>query len=319
MAETILTYSESGTGKTTQIGEFAKYQASKFGYEWKAGDGVYYVRLVSGDSTWRPLTPLIQFKGGKHVGLIRPLNVKLSHPNKLAILSALSEGYWPNEIDEYGIADYSKGMTKTFEGVIGMAWEGLTAVGDVVMQHLTDTQRATGEPLQAAFKQTVPGLGGVEYSYSGASRGTYGFVQAFTRKYVKALSSLPIDRVLITAHEGKGISEVTGIKKTVVGPVIVGTAMVDKISSWMGTTLHYESYLTDKGRPGLCAYYQRHPDPEVGNLFWPAKLDCPLEKMAEVMERWDKGYIPLLIDKKGNCVSGIHSLLEMMDDVAEHP
>jgi hypothetical protein len=275
----------------------------------------YHVRLVSGDSTWKPLAPLIEFNGKKHVGLIRPLNVKLSHDNKLAIISALSEGYWPNEIDEYGIADYTKGMTKTFEDVVGLAWEGLTAIGEVTKQHLTDTQRATGEPLQAAFKQTVPGVGGQGYQYSGASRGTYGFVQAFTQKYVKALASLPIDRVLVTSHEGKGVSEMTGLKKTIVGPVIVGTAAVDKISSWFGTTLHLESFVTEKGRTGMCAYYQRHPDAEMGNLFWPAKLDCPLEKMAEVLEKWKHGFIPLEIDKKGKCTSGIHSLLELLDGV----
>lgn len=311
MSETLLCFGESGTTKTSQLAEFAKYQVSRF-----AGDDLH-VRLVSGDSTWKPCSKLVRFEGGKHVGVVRPLNVKVPHPQKLAILTALSEGYWPNEIDEYGIADFSKGMHKDLNGVVGMGWEGLTEVGDVIMQHLTDTQRATGEPLQATFSQSVPGMN-LKYDYSGASRGTYGFVQAFTRKYVKSLASLPIDRVLVTAHEGKGVSEMTGMKKTIVGPVIVGTAAVDKISGWFGTTLHFESYMYEdkkRGRiPGVCAYYQRHPDPEVGNIFWPAKLDCPLDVMARVIKRWPQGFIPLQINEKGECVSGIHTLLRMIDE-----
>jgi hypothetical protein len=76
MAETILPYGESGTTKTTQFAEFAKYQVSKF-----AGEDLH-VRLVSGDSTWKPCSKLVRFENGKHVGVVRPLNRKGAAPTE---------------------------------------------------------------------------------------------------------------------------------------------------------------------------------------------------------------------------------------------
>ena len=311
MAETILLYGESGTWKTTQAGVFAAYQCGRF-------DDAH-VRLVSGDSTWKPLSRLIKYDAKKgHVGCVRPLSIKAPMPNKLALITALSNGYWPNEIDVHGHANLKKGMTKTFEGVVGIVWEGLTEVSDLMMQHLVETRRDTGQKIHSTFEQKIDGVTEV-FQYGGASQSTYGFVQAETRKYVKTLAALPIDRVLCTAHEGKGEDMMT--KRMVFGPALVGKASNDKVSGWFGTTLHHESYMFESkeaGRaPGVRAFYQRHPDPEVGNIFWPAKLDCTPQDAAKVAKKWPGGYIPLLNDVQGECVSGVHSLLGMLDEEGE--
>jgi AAA domain len=312
LAETLLLYGESGTWKTTQAGVFAEYQAGRF------EDA--HIRLVSGDSTWKPLSHLIKYDAKRgHVGLVRPWSIKAPHPNKLAIISAASNGYWPNVIDEYGIADLTKGLTLNLESVAGIIWEGLTEVADLMMQHLVETRRDTGQKIHSTFEQTLPGVKEA-FRYGGASQSAYGFVQAETRKYVKTLAALPVDRVLCTAHEGKGTDDAV-TRKSMFGPMIVGKASNDKVSGWFGTTLHHESYMfADKERgakPGVRAFFERHPDPEMANVFWPAKLDCTPHVAAKVLGRWPQGYIPLVNDTEGRCVSGVHSLLEMMDEEGE--
>jgi hypothetical protein len=129
------------------------------------------------------------------------------------------------------------------------------------------------------------------------------------------LSALPVDRVLCTAHEGKGEDEIT--KRTVFGPAIAGKAANDKVAQWFGCTLHHESY-TQKTGPdaavsGVRAYFARHPDSELGNVFWPAKLDAPPRVKAAIMRRWPGNYVPLTIDEKGESMSDVSDLLRMLD------
>jgi hypothetical protein len=104
----------------------------------------------------------------------------------------------------------------------------------------------------------------------------------------------------------------------------VGKALNSIVGGWFGCTLHHESYMFSVEReiggrkhvimePGVRAFYRRHSDPEVTNVFWPAKLDCTPQVMAKVMKKWPGGYVPILNDTDGECVSGVHSLLELLD------
>ncbi len=318
MAETLLSYGESGTFKSSQAREFAEYQCSRCGGDENPD---IHVRLISGDSTWKPMNPAV----GK--GKIKPVSIKASHPQKLAIINALSEGYWPNVINEYGIADWTKGMTLGFDNLAGIIWEGLTEVAGGMQDHLIETRRNTGQEIHSTFEQKLEGVNKA-FRYGGAPLSSYNFIQAETKKYVKALAALPIDRVFITAHEGKGQDTQ---KRLIFGPAIIGTAANDKVSGWFGTTLHHESYMMEQsgGRskvidgqatkvPGVRAFFERHPDPDVPGIFWPAKLDCAAEQMAGVWKKYPGGYVPLQLDvKTGKCVSGIRQLLTLMDEEGE--
>ncbi len=157
------------------------------------------------------------------------------------------------------------------------------------------------------------------------SRGTYNFIQQKTEAYVRLLKALPCPWAYVTTHESKG--EDTQ-KRTVFGPSILGKAATDKVASWFCCTLHHESYMvnsevkTAKGninvtRPGIRAYFIRHPDPETPNIYWPAKLDLEPKTNARVMNKWPHGYIPMTLDGKGEYVSGVHSLLKEIDAVRE--
>jgi len=302
VAESFLIYGESGTYKTTQVGLFADYQVERY----DKTDGLY-VRLVTSDSTFKPASR--QVKSGR----LKVWNLKAGPmETKLAQVMLAAQGWWPNVIDEAGVPDLTKGLTKDLTGVVGYAWEGLSQTADLMSQHLTDTQKSTGQPLQSVFEQK---LGGQTVSFAHASQGTYGFVQAKTREYVKFLTALPVDRVLVTAHEGKGVDDGPS-KKMVFGPAVLGKALTDKASSWFGTTLHHESYMVEDKKRGkvaaVRAYFERHPDPEVGNVFWPAKLDCTPDAGRNVLEYWPEGFIPLVRGKVGY-ESGLHLLLAVID------
>jgi hypothetical protein len=112
----------------------------------------------------------------------------------------------------------------------------------------------------------------------------------------------------------------------VFGPSIAGKASNDKVSGWFGVTLHHESYMLSQKRinskgesvsvvaPAVRAFFQRHPDPEVPNIFWPAKLDCVPELMVKLWKQYPESYIPLRLDPKtGKCAEGINTLLAFMD------
>jgi hypothetical protein len=190
-------------------------------------------------------------------------------------------------------------------------FEGLYMNAGLIAQDLVNKGRDTGEPLQAKFQEL-----GMQFAHG--SRGTYGFVQAQTHDYVHDAKNLPIEWLVMTSHEGKGEDLVT--KKTVFGPAVMGKSLTDKISGWFENTLHVESYhykIADpkskengKSKRGVRAFYVRHPDSELSNVFWPAKLGVTVEQQVRIETLWPNSYIPLRINAKGQYTSSIADLVE---------
>src|SRR5271157_115049 len=88
-ASTILMYGDSGTGKTSQIGEIAKWHHARTGR---------ITRLISADSGWDPLMDLI-ITPHNPSGIIEAWNIAYVQ-NPLPVLIKLSEGYWPIVSDD---------------------------------------------------------------------------------------------------------------------------------------------------------------------------------------------------------------------------
>lgn len=301
MAKTLLIYGESGTYKTSQLAEIAEYLYKRYG-------GI--TRLATADSGVSPLQEQIE------CGAIQYWDITTSK-NPMGLFKKVVGGYWPDKI-ENGKADESsfrKVTAAEWKGINGFFIEGITRVADVMMKDLREKRRDTGEPLQAKFEDS-----GV--SFAQGSRGTYGFVQTYCQDWIGELKALPCPWVVVTAHEGKGEDLVT--KKTIFGPAIVGKAGTDKVCGWFENSIHTESYKYTKKNDttkheGVRGCYVRHADLEVPNVYWPAKLGITPKAMAAVIKRYPKFFVPFTINDAGVYTSGVHTLIQLIDDLQGVP
>jgi len=295
MARTILIYGESGTFKSSNLGEIAEYLLSRFG-------GI--TRLLTADSGVAPMQEQIDR------GVIQYWDITTAK-SPMGLFRKALRGYWPDKLVN-GKADENSFRPTTAEewrGISGVFVEGITRVADVMMQDLREKGRDTGEPLQAKFQDS-----GVNFAQ--ASRGTYGFVQTYSQDWIGELKTLPVPWVVVTAHEGKGEDLVS--KKTVFGPAIVGKAGTDKVCGWFENSIHTESYKIQvkgevKPREGVRGCFVRHSDAEVGNVYWPAKLGLPPKAMAGVIKKFPNGYVAFRMNSEGVYTSGMHTLMEAID------
>jgi hypothetical protein len=317
MAETILCYGESGTYKSSNLGEAADYI-----YETTGGVSL----LLSSDSGWEPMRDQI------NRGVIVPWNLNsATHP--LSSLMRASKGYWPEVLID-GKADektmtllprsmYCTRHNPAKEGeykIGGMLVEGLATNGELLKANMEETRRSTGEPLVAQFEE-------MGESFALGSRGTYMFVQNQTRKYVHNMKPLPCDRIIFSSHEGKGEDEKT--KRPIFGPAIVGKASTDKVPQWFDTTIHFESYATVEKRKGkdgkvievngagVRAFFDRHQDNEVKTIFWPAKTSVTPHIKAQILKEFPSNYFALKLNAEGQYVQGLHTFLKLMDECGE--
>lgn len=314
MANTFLLYGESGTYKTSNIGEMADYEFEK-------GHGI--TRLMTGDSGFAPVMDQVDR------GIIHPWNVKASQWPMACVLKA-AEGYWPTKWKnlEQGIADEAS-LKKDLSGVGMYAIEGLSMLGQLFKSDMIRKQRSIGEPLQG---QTSKSGGETSYTdvelgtviHVGASRGTFGYVQDRTYDYVIGFAGLSVHRLVITAHEGKGEDEKT--KRLIFGPEVIGKAKTDKVPGWFENTFHFNTYSyytqeTSKAgvektkRTGIRAHFTRHPDSEVSTIFWPAKLSLTPRQLVAVNKKYPDGFFPLRLDEEGVYTSGMYQFLELLDSL----
>ena len=308
MARSLLTYGESGTYKTSNLGEIADYLCAAYGGP---------VRLVTADSGVGPVQDQIDR------GVIEYWRITTCQ-NPLAMIRKVCRGHWPDKwIDAAnGIADESSLVSKTsrdtglIAGASGVMIEGLTMIASLISYDLvTRKQRATGEPLAAVFDEAGE-------KFADTSRGTYKFVQNQTFGYITELKGLACPWVVVTGHEGKGEDETN---RRIYGPAVMGKAMTDQVCGWFENTLHFEKYMfqvkasgskkgeVDRKEPGVRAFFASHQDPEVANAFWPAKLGVTPAITARIKDKWPNNYIPLLIDGQGVYASSVAKLVEMID------
>lgn len=314
MAQTILCYSESGLGKTSNIGQFARYQFKRTGYP---------VRLVTCDSGFGPCQPEVD------EGIIIPLRLEAcKHP--VPVLNKVSKGEWPKKAinAKEGLWEMNPGATfERVAGVVGVggyAIEGLTRVCELVRKAWTDEQRNIGEPLQGMSDANDSTLMGEKFSFQ--SRGTLFAIQQLINNLVINFRGLPVDRVLWTGHESKG-RDLMG--STVLGPATTGQALTDKVSGWFEVVLHHDSYqyqqLSRDGqrmltKTAMRAWFQRHPDADYPKMFWPAKLGLSPKLTADMYSYFEEGFFALILDMAtGKYVQGLHTFLSIIDNDGRLP
>ena len=272
---TLVLYGPTGSRKTSQIGEFAKYIYEKTGK---------VTRLVSTDGGgWAPIQDLI------NAGIIDAWRLT-DEPELLSALMGASIGAWPknlvNGIRPGGPTFAPNDKARALAGVGAYAIEGWFSIASACMRYLVSKGRKINEDVVSKF--TESGDFG-EFSFGAPSRGHYGFVQSFILDIIRNFSSLPVERVLYTSLEGKGEDKLT--KGLQYGPAVAGSAITAAIPQYVGDCLHFEDYTeesaVDPANPKqklvetkIRCWFQSHPDTQTG-VMWPAKARLVPSKVPE--------------------------------------
>lgn len=280
-AKTSLVYGASGSFKTHSVGLFAKYQYEKTGKP---------IRLISTDAGgWEPIQEYID------AGIIMPLHVA-ECVDLLGVLVQLCRGYWP---DAQG--RLVKGEENGIENISGYAFEGITTSAQLLMMHFAMKGQKINEDVVGVFKES-----GIQFGAN--PRSHYGFVPQQIYGMLTDLGTLPVERVLITAHEGKGQDEFS--KQLVYGPAAVGLAATNRIPPYVGDLLHYDTVEVVNGTSKsteVRAYFKPHPDP-VTRVLWPSKVRMNPSLIPALNQKWPEGFIRLELE------SGIDRFFRFQDN-----
>jgi len=304
--DTCLTYGETGTGKTTQIGQVAQWLFKRTGKT---------TRLISADSSWGPLTdaPNLIFSEENPEGIIEVLDIQNLHEedNPFTVLSLLSDGAWMTIKNgrRYMTPPSPKGKPlKDSRGrIVGLeAIEGLTTIAELLRQDHVHHARKLSEGLAYSFKTRAKVVNPLtekvedyEETFGQTAQSHYGNVQdVVLGELVPRFSVLPVDMVWWTGHEGRGEDDgKTGSgKNSVLGPATVGSAAIGRTAKKFADTFHLVREIARIGNNRTVlykAYYQDHPDDVMISMNWRAKLSLPLSRTKELEREFPGGFIPL--------------------------
>lgn len=149
--------------------------------------------------------------------------------------------------------------TKGFEAVGGVGFDGLTSMGDVVLDHM-DLQR--GEGLIGGEKSA---FGGVVISgthkFGGNNRADVGFGQTRAHQFVNNSLAIPylVEGPVFTALAMEATDE-GGLP--IVGAKLPGRAATDEASAWFGNVAETAKTPDDQGRPCFTLYLRPFVDPQ---------------------------------------------------------
>lgn len=322
--DSMLLYADTGAGKTVQIGELAKWEYARTGR---------VTRLISADSGWDPvedlvLTPEKPFGTSTPSGpvCIEAWNIQYLL-NPFPVLIKLSEGAWPRVdatakklVMTAGRLDGGRLISsdgKTFVGQVAI--EGLSTISGMLMQDHIRNLRKIAEDIVGDFTgevavQQTDQAGKVTQAtetmkFGKSGRAHFGHIQDFVLlDLVPRFATLPVARVIWTAHEAKGTDDITGVKDSVLGPATIGKAAVARTAMKFGDTFHLVALTasvtdpqtrTSKLVTSYRAYFEKHPDDQLTRMYWPAKLSLPLDRVDELNRTFPGGYVPLTIHDGG--------------------
>lgn len=287
---TLVIYGPTGTRKTTQIGELAKYVYEKTGKK---------TRLLTADGGgYGPIQDLV------NVGIIDVWRVTEEQNIKVAIIKA-SKGAWPDKIVN-GLRASStikeilpNDRARAFKDIGAYAVEGFTSIAQAVMGDAVSKGDKISQDIVGKFTETT------EYgseTFGAPSPSHYGWTQRYILDMIRNFSALPLERVMYTALEGKGEDKLT--KALQYGPAVAGQAITASIPQYVGDCLHFEDYVKDLGKdptndkqklvgPGVRGWFVQHPD-SITNVMWPAKARLVPSKVQAFKDRMGaQGYFDL--------------------------
>jgi hypothetical protein len=306
---TLVLYGPTGSRKTSQLGEFAKYIYEKTGKT---------TRLISMDGGgWGPIQDLI------NVGIIDAWRIVEEENPEKAIVKA-SKGLWPDKIVNglrQGRAtepSSKENLRQSLRNVGAYAVEGWTSIANAVMRDAVAKGRKVNEDVVSKYTIAADDLGSAE-SFGAPSRGHYGFAQNLILDIIRNFSALPVERVAYTALEGKGEDRLT--KALTYGPQVAGNAITASIPQYVGDCLHFEDFQKEAGvdpenakqklvSMEVRAWFTGHPDVSNG-VIWPAKARIVPAKIEEFRAKIGKdGYF--ILNKDNNLYTYLKAQDEML-------
>lgn len=310
MALTIVHFSASGGGKSTQMREYFKYE-----FERTHGKLGRYI-TAEDDSQLQPVV---------NAGIVERFNLRVvPMKHRFSTLRRLSAGGWPRRLEQFPrdaaeFKDYWLPATpETWKTVGYYGIEGATSISDWLMEEARTEKYCVGEGAAGGtFQQEGE-------TFSNQSRSQYLLVQKEMQARIINLAGLPVDRLMLTAHEVVGEEDIT--RSAVAGAALAGKGGSGKFPSWVGDFLHTDLYLTPSaavaGQPVVMqtvrrTFFQPHPDEKLGNVVYNCKSRCPIEKIPQLMARWPKGHLTPTVDKSGQMVDSISDYLKLADRLVE--
>lgn len=322
--DTSLLYGDTGVGKTVQIGELAKWEFARSGR---------VTRLISADSGWDCVEDLVSgpdkpFGSASASGsvCIEAWNIQYLL-NPFPVLIKLSEGAWPRVdatakklVMQAGRFEGGRLLAGDGKSLVGMlAIEGLSTISAMLMLDHIRNLRKIAEDIVGDFTgtvdvQTIAPDGKLSQAtetmkFGKSGRAHYGHIQDFVLlDLVPRFATLPVARVVWTAHEAKGTDDISGVKDSVLGPATIGKAAVARTAMKFGDTFHLvastQSVTDPQSRQSKLvtsyrAYYGPHPDEQLTRMYWPAKLSLPLDRVDALNAQFPGGFVPLTVHDGG--------------------
>lgn len=306
-ASTALVYGETNTFKTTELAYLAQWV-----YE-TTGKKTRYIRADLGGSThikkWidaEIMDELFIHAGFKSIKtLIRALWTgawkPISTRNGKLVLTppVIREVKLPGEVQIGAAQTYKVSMLQEPVGMYAI--EGISSIATRLLREITREGRKIGEDVVGEFSEESMLPEGAAEKFAAPGRAHYNFVQNFILDMISGFSSLPVDYVVFTAHDGKG--EDTTTKTVIYGPAVVGKAATSAIPPMVGDLFHLETVDPKTGislQPAqkkedstVRAYFQKHPDSQISSILWPAKPRFPPTVISSLFQKWPEGYIDL--------------------------
>lgn len=290
MAELGLVFGESGSRKTTALGKAAEYLYEKTGG--KTGRAIYSDR-----AGWRSIQPIVE------AGFIEPYLITGETKNFPEFFNKLSLGWWPESLSPLGLREpgvlLKPPTAETWNKVGFYLLEGLSSTCELYMQNLRDDQRVIGQDAvgkwQYSDSEGALGPDGkpLIWKFCSNSPKHFGFTQDEVLTSLGRFAALPVDRVLISAHEVQGDDAGDIIR----GPLLTGKAATAKVGKNVGDMLHFEVFTSVIGSgPSATqklecrAYFEPHPDQKMPTVSYKCKARVPDTLIAELKKKYPGGY-----------------------------
>jgi len=271
----ILIYAPSSWGKTTQI--------------FKLADWLY--------KTKGQTTRLISCSGGEYAGCDSAVGryVEATRIERRAAffetLARFCEGWWPSDAEDLNSALMPPPFLKNrfpskpcqsdelWQRIGLVAFDGLSEIADRLMVECQDKQ-ARGENL-APDKDSMPRFRDGDTQFGNTTRGLYGLVQSYMRRYISTSKSIPGKIVVWTALPAGG-DEDDG-KGRVIGPDVIGNPGKARAMSRFSNVLRGELEVNKKTKQIVRKLYLKPQLDEYGVLLQ-AKAAFPFWALDQVPE-----------------------------------
>lgn len=268
--ESILIYGASGSGKTTQVQELARWVHKKTGK---------LTRLVScSGGGWTSITPAVE------AGLVVPAYIR-NRDNAVETIANMTKGWWPaNPSDPRSIL-LPPEKQEDWANIGAVAFDSLTEICEWMMSYMTNAEAAgkikiSQQPMK--FRDGITDFGSPSMAH-------YGNVQQRINDFVTNSKGLTGRYVMWTALELKSTDD--NSRLPLYGPDVSGKAKTATAPAWFDNTLHL--YMTGAGglkkgaserRLYLCTHFEDDQIPYIaknrGHFYAPLPEYLDKEKVS---------------------------------------